>query len=1026
MAVSKEEMIEWNISNEEVRRLNKELSSSSLSRIEQYEISKILNELYSFRFIPDDEFARVKYFMARANEVLNHRITPPSSKNPIVIFTANDELSEQALYLWTAFMVLGECHPTHKFNSKAIRIESKYIFDLNPNELCIGWDSIFWYGSKWRSDSLYNRVFKKHLTKEMLEIKEYPEAFEGISIEEYKTIHLQELYKIAEAKGINPEDLRKQKEEQENKQHDIVTSTLSKMKQWAISNEEAKDLEKKRLSPNISASEKKEIWRTFIDLYSPHFIPDNEFARVKYYMARANELLNHRITPPSSNNPVVIITGDSDRASEIAQYLWTALMVFGECHPMHKFGSKEISITSGYLVNRSRFNPNNELCTEWDIDYWYGYKWRNDSLYNRVFKKHLTEEMLEIKEYPEAFEGISIKEYKTIYLQEQHKIAEISAQKQEEAKIREIIRSKNEIKQKEDEAKNPILAEARRAKEAEDRRNEEAKYPSLRWERRAEETRKKEEIRKEEQSQQRNLLNSLLSEARRSYFFALKSCTFSHDILKANERLNYYKPAQSEYIQKKLNEDVNLNMAHAIRLVAKFMEDSPKFKAIEIDYKDLLLWQCLMQLGILFPHSGVSSATIRPNCSGYFKFTVQNQKTRKVKISPGHDSGNSFYYELPTLQLNESSIKMHLKKEADINHQWRLNKEESIHNILIQKCRSFETTIFDFDNAFSENTNTNINYQNKEGQTMLMTAINHQNDKLAEHLLRKGADPSLRNKEGQTALDLVSKQSCLYEKIQEKLTELKWKNLPPNEKLSMKLKEEINGFNPKIINMKQLLSQGANINYSFNDGYTLLMFAVDNQQDKVVEYLLKQGANPLQQNNYGEIARNLASSTSSIYQILKGYELLEHVIKNNLTGVKSLLSTDSSIIDFQGNNGYTPLLLAAELNLKKIVKYLLLYNPSLTITCNDGRGIFEVIKNKEITNLIKQALHDSGIIIDEMVDPVNPPTESAVEFLPIQENELKTLPMGSNNMMFFATPTTKPGEKRQSEQPSKTIKLSLQ
>lgn len=95
--------------------------------------------------------------------------------------------------------------------------------------------------------------------------------------------------------------------------------------------------------------------------------------------------------------------------------------------------------------------------------------------------------------------------------------------------------------------------------------------------------------------------------------------------------------------------------------------------------------------------------------------------------------------------------------------------------------------------------------------------------------------------------------------------------------------------------------------------------------------------------------------------ILRGYELLAHIANENLAEIKVLLSPDRNIIDFQDSNGYNPLLLATELNNMEIVKYLLSFNPNpnpnpnLNLVNNQGNSVFNVIKNKRIEQMLRQA-----------------------------------------------------------------------
>lgn len=101
---------------------------------------------------------------------------------------------------------------------------------------------------------------------------------------------------------------------------------------------------------------------------------------------------------------------------------------------------------------------------------------------------------------------------------------------------------------------------------------------------------------------------------------------------------------------------------------------------------------------------------------------------------------------------------------------------------------------------------------------------------------------------------------------------------------------------PRARNLKRALVNGAGIDYqSQQNGYTALMCVVSVQHDRIAEYLLSLGANPLLKNNnnqtvvtflldrganpfiknyYGETPGDIALRYSPIYLLIKNYELL--------------------------------------------------------------------------------------------------------------------------------------------------------
>lgn len=102
-------------------------------------------------------------------------------------------------------------------------------------------------------------------------------------------------------------------------------------------------------------------------------------------------------------------------------------------------------------------------------------------------------------------------------------------------------------------------------------------------------------------------------------------------------------------------------------------------------------------------------------------------------------------------------------------------------------------------------------------------------------------------------------------------------------KTSKTLLEEVSNLQPQLTKIIQCLADGADINYQAeNDGYTALMLAVDNDDEASVLFLLQHGADPLIQNHYNEIARDLTLTYSPIHQILTNYKTY---VRNHMSQV---------------------------------------------------------------------------------------------------------------------------------------------
>lgn len=191
--------------------------------------------------------------------------------------------------------------------------------------------------------------------------------------------------------------------------------------------------------------------------------------------------------------------------------------------------------------------------------------------------------------------------------------------------------------------------------------------------------------------------------------------------------------------------------------------------------------------------------------------------------------------------------------------------------------------------------------------------------------------------------------------------------------LSGKLIEEVKSNNPRILHLRAFLLEGADINFQDNEsGYTALMIAAEGSKDRTVEYLLQENANPLIKNHNNEIASDLVSSDLFIYSYLKDFELLFATQNNDLKTVKATLEA-GALINFQGQGGYTGLLVAVEEGLVEMVEYYLWQGADMAITCADGRGVFELASNQDIYSLLR----DMDILRNGML---HPPKKTAHQF----------------------------------------------
>ncbi len=160
-------------------------------------------------------------------------------------------------------------------------------------------------------------------------------------------------------------------------------------------------------------------------------------------------------------------------------------------------------------------------------------------------------------------------------------------------------------------------------------------------------------------------------------------------------------------------------------------------------------------------------------------------------------------------------------------------------------------------------------------------------------------------------------------------------------------------FDVTTSDIKSHLSHGADINYQdHSNGYTALMIAVDAQNERIAEYLLKQGANPLLKNKSGELASELAATSSPVYQLLKNWELRCAVSTANLPAAQSAYRTGADV-NFQGSDGSTALMNAITQQNEEFVKFLLVRGAEISLTCDDGKSALDLANPNMKALLIK-------------------------------------------------------------------------
>ena len=272
----------------------------------------------------------------------------------------------------------------------------------------------------------------------------------------------------------------------------------------------------------------------------------------------------------------------------------------------------------------------------------------------------------------------------------------------------------------------------------------------------------------------------------------------------------------------------------------------------------------------------------------------------------------------------------------------------------------------------------NVNVKNKSGDSALIIAVDNEYIDIVKELLNARADTTIKTKIGGLPLTELTNNQEILNMLQAAAEE---EEEEPQELLNLNdellLVAAAGGDHERV---QDLLSDGANVNYQNEDGWTALMFAADaiNGNADIVRALLDAGADINIRSRMGERARNLTytQENQEIRYMLQAAdeeaeaedeeevpvenvlnlneELLLAATRGDHRRVQDLLS-DGADVNFQDNNGYTALMLATINGKVDTVRTLLDSGADATVETVIGDTLMDLTYNQEIINLLQAA-----------------------------------------------------------------------
>ncbi|MBN8828201.1 MAG: ankyrin repeat domain-containing protein [Sphingobacteriia bacterium] len=287
-----------------------------------------------------------------------------------------------------------------------------------------------------------------------------------------------------------------------------------------------------------------------------------------------------------------------------------------------------------------------------------------------------------------------------------------------------------------------------------------------------------------------------------------------------------------------------------------------------------------------------------------------------------------------------------------------------------------------------------IDIQDEDGNTPLIISLKDKQHKIAELLIRAGADTQIKNNEGNTALDLARKNdnSYLIKLIanQSKILKLpklsldllsaaKRGNLEKVKDLLSKgaeidVQDPSSGDTPLLISLKNnhkevatlLINEGASPNIRDKDGYPPLVYTMSTfygtqggfKDNNLMNLLLNNGADPYAKDNSGN---NLFIWYGFNTPRPKPESIVREAKSGNIENVKRLLEQGTAI-EFKNNKNETALIASLKAENYEMAKLLIEKGASIHAEDKEGISALDLIKFNNYFDDLLPILHNFDLI----------------------------------------------------------------
>ncbi len=269
---------------------------------------------------------------------------------------------------------------------------------------------------------------------------------------------------------------------------------------------------------------------------------------------------------------------------------------------------------------------------------------------------------------------------------------------------------------------------------------------------------------------------------------------------------------------------------------------------------------------------------------------------------------------------------------------------------------------------------SDMNYRYENNRTILWEMIKQKRYNLIKYLIKAGLNPNLKDSSGQTVVDWVIENG--YEKAAKVLASSGVRL--PQQKAVILVKNAV--LSENIIKLKTILHFRPNLNVRFNDGLTVLWYAVLKNRADIVEMLLNFGAKANIKDKKGislmkycidsrkfDIAEFLYKHKAHLTPSEKQYLFKKAIVIGDTDFVRFLLKVGVNV-NTKFKDGLSALWIAAFNNDREMIDVLASFHANLNIKDNQGRSVLmwcvenkrEDVARKLMTNHANPNLFDKN------------------------------------------------------------------